>query len=130
MYTLVSVTVTADSFCVLSQSKSTAWQYPSNGTQLTQYIKLTVRERVAVLTLAGFSVSLYLVSLYKCGPVRLFSGRGDIQEGRLAHKSQLVSRVTCFHSIHVCVVGLFLLAQWECQLLNGSQTGSLDMWRT
>ena len=34
--THLSVTVTADSFCVLSQSKSTAWQYPSNGAQLTR----------------------------------------------------------------------------------------------
>ena len=39
----------------------------------SQYIKLTVREGTAVLRLAGFSVSLYFVSLYKCEPVRLFS---------------------------------------------------------
>ena len=47
---------------------------PKQQRATNQYVKLTVRDRVAVLTLAGFSVSLYLVSLYKCGPVRLFSG--------------------------------------------------------
>ena len=55
MHTLVSVTVTADSFSVLSQSKSTLWQYPSKGTQLTS--TFIVRERVAVHMFAGFSVS-------------------------------------------------------------------------
>ena len=38
----------------------------------SQYVKLTVREGAAVLRLVGFNVSLYLVSLYKCEPVRLF----------------------------------------------------------
>ena len=40
-----------------------------------QYVKLSLREGVALLRLVGFSVSLYFVSVYKCGPVRLFFGR-------------------------------------------------------
>ena len=55
-------------------TKSTALRYPSNGPQLTSTLTLTVRDGVAVPRLVWFSVSLYLVSLYKCGPVRLFSG--------------------------------------------------------